>query len=182
MSVAGETMGLSTSVDRKRNVLTTSSTALAWIGPAGVGSFNARLWRVNPNGTQLVEGGTNGPFFLVRLGNREFPIHLESLDSEFVLDGLLLSLALLSEDEQLLGLLRATHNVSGPWGEDVVVPFWELAPEVTQQIARRLSQTCRIGLVILEENSLVKPEIIERLRSLGLDVTSFEPAEQMIED
>ena len=182
MSVAGETMGLSTSVDRKWNVLTTSSTALAWIGPAGVGSFNARLWRVNPNATQLVEGGTNGPFFLVRMGVREFPIHLDSLDSEFVLDGMLLSLALLSEDEEVLGLLRATHNLIGPWGEDAVAPFWELAPEVTRQIARRLSQTCRIGLVVLEENSLVTPEIIEHLRSLGLDVTSFESAEQMSED
>ncbi len=157
--------------------MTTSSTALVMVGPAGVGSFNDRLWRVNPNGCQLVEGGSNGPYFLLRSEAQEFPVHLDGTTTDEVVAGFLLSLALIVKDEHCLGLLRATHNLVGPWGEDRVAQFWELAPEVERSLVNRLKPLCRVGIVILDENSLFTSEVFSELQSRGFDVVKFETSE-----
>ena len=161
--------------------MTTSSTAMVLVGPAGVGSFNDRLWRVNPNGSQLVEGGTNGPYFLVRSGEQEFPLHLEGTTTEEVVAGFVFLLALLVKDEHCLGLLRTTHNLVGPWGEDRVAQFWEIAPDVENSLVTRLKPLCRIGIVILDDRTIFSTEVFEALQALGLDIVRFEPTQEFLE-
>lgn len=87
--------------------MTTASTAFVMVGPSGVGSFHDRLWRVNPRQGQLVEGGSNGPYFLLGSSSEEFVFPVEDFDAEVVARSVVLLIALLIEDEQALGLLRA---------------------------------------------------------------------------
>lgn len=158
--------------------MTTVSTALLLVGPSGVGPFQSRDWRVNPSTScQLVEGGNNGPYFLYTLGEKEAVFHLDSLDPEILSRGLVLMTAILTNDEQSLGILHATENLIETDRGERVAPFWEIADGVLLTISRRLSLLCRIGVVRLDGNSLFTSEVLDKLRILDFDVTEFDESE-----
>ena len=153
--------------------MTTASTAFVMVGPSGVGSFHDRLWRVNPRQGQLVEGGTNGPYFLLGSSSEEFVFPVEDFDSEGVARSVVLLIALLIEDEQALGLLRATENLVETDRGERVAPFWDLDEFSTQELASRLAPMCRVGLVRLDETSILNREVSAHLQELGFDLTEF---------
>lgn len=161
--------------------MTTVSTALLLVGPAGVGPFRSRDWRVSPSSScQLVEGGTNGPYFLYTVGEKEAVFHLDSLDPEILCRGLVLMTAVLANDDQSLGILRATENLIETDRGERVAPFWEIADGVLMTISRRLSLLCRIGVVRLDGNSLFTTECLDKLRILDFDVTEFDELESFV--
>lgn len=158
--------------------MTTVSTALILVGPSGVGPFQNREWRLNPSSScQLVEGGNNGPYFLYTVGEQEAVFHMDSLDPEILSRGLVVMTAILTNDEQSLGILRATENLIETDRGERVAPFWEIADGVLLTISRRLSPLCRIGVVRLDGNSLFTSEVLDKLRILDFDVTEFDESE-----
>lgn len=154
--------------------LTTASTAFVMVGPSGVGSYHDRLWRVSPNSSQLVEGGTNGPYFMLGSGENEFIFHVEDFDADFVMRAAVLLITLLVGEEQTIGMLRATENLVETDQGERVAPFWEIADDVLRSLAKRLAPICRVGIVRLESTSIFSPEVVEALQNLGFDVSTYE--------
>ena len=157
--------------------MTTASTAFVMVGPSGVGSFHDRLWRVSPNSAQIVEGGTNGPYFLLGSGEDEFAIHIEDIDQDSVVRAMVLLVALLVGEEQTIGLLRATENLITTERGERVAPYWEIADDVLRSLVTRLAPICRIGVVLLDEASIFTTGVANGLRTLGLDVSTYEDME-----
>lgn len=153
--------------------MTTASTAFVMVGPSGVGSFHDRLWRVSPNNAQLVEGGTNGPYFLLEPGDDEFAFHIEDLDADSVMRAVVLLTTLLVGEENTIGLLRASENLISTVTGERVAPYWELADDVLQSLAKRLAPICRIGIVRLDEQSILTTEVGDSLRALQFDVSTY---------
>lgn len=154
--------------------MTTASTAFVMVGPSGVGSYHDRLWRVSPNSSQLVEGGTNGPYFLLGSGDNEFIFHVEHFDTDSVMRAAVLLVTLLVGEEQTIGMLRATENLIETDQGERVAPFWEIADEVLKSLSTRLAPICRLGIVRLEVASIFSPEVVEALQNLGFDVSTYE--------
>lgn len=153
--------------------MTSFSTALVMVGPSGVSSFHDRLWRVNPGTAQLVEGGTNGPYFLLGSGEDEFAFHIDSLDSDTITRALVLLVTLLVGEKQTIGILRSTENLIASDRGERVAPYWELADDVFESLVKRLAPLCRIGVVRLDESSIISPLVTDELRVLGLDIATF---------
>lgn len=154
--------------------MTTSSTAFVMVGPSGVGSFHDRLWRVNPNSAQLVEGGGNGPYILLDSGDQEFSFPIEAWDAGFVMKAVVLLVTLLVGEEQTTGILRETENLIQTERGERVAPFWDIAEDVLPQLTRRLAPLCRIGIVRLESNSILSRGVVDLMRQTGFDVETFE--------
>jgi hypothetical protein len=157
--------------------VTTASTAFVMVGPSGVGSFHDRLWRVSPNSSQLVEGGSNGPYFLLGSGDDEFTFHVEDFDSESVMRAAVLLITLLVGEEQTIGMLRASENLIQTERGERVAPYWEIADDVLQFLVKRLAPICRIGVVCLDSSSILTPAAVDEMRILGFDVTTYEDIE-----
>ncbi len=102
---------------------------------------------------------------------------MDSLDPEILSRGLVVMTAILTNDEQSLGILRATENLIETDRGERVAPFWEIADGVLLTISRRLSPLCRIGVVRLDGNSLFTSEVLDKLRILDFDVTEFDESE-----
>lgn len=154
--------------------MTTASTAFVMLGPSGVGSFHDRLWRVSPNTAQLVEGGTNGPYFLLGSSSDEHIIRIEDWDADFVARALLLLVAVLSEDEESLAMLRSTENLVRTDRGERIAPYWDIDDSLAAALSKRLSRICRIGLVRLEARSTISSRNVQALRDFGFDVTSYQ--------
>lgn len=154
--------------------MTTASTAFVMVGPSGVGSYHDRLWRVSPNSSQLVEGGTNGPYFLLGSGDNEFIFHVEDFDSDSVMRAAVLLITLLVGEEQTIGMLRASENLIESAQGERVAPFWEIADDVLTSLSMRLAPICRIGVVRLETTSIFSPEVVEALQNVGFDVSTYD--------
>lgn len=144
------------------------------VGPSGVGSYHDRLWRVSPNSSQLVEGGTTGPYFLLGSGDNEFIFHVEHFDTDSVMRAAVLLVTLLVGEEQTIGMLRATENLIDTDQGERVAPFWEIADDVLKSLSKRLAPICRIGIVRLEVASIFSAEVVEALQNLGFDVSTYE--------
>lgn len=161
--------------------MATFSTAFVMVGPSGVGSYHDRLWRVSPNSAQLVEGGTNGPYFLLGSGENEFAFHIDAMDSDTVSRALVLLGTLLICEEQTIGMLRASENLIQTEQGERVAPYWEIADDVLEYLVKRLTPLCRIGVVRLDESSIITPVVIDELRILGFDISLFADAEAVRE-
>ena len=157
--------------------MTTASTAFVMVGPSGVGSFHDRLWRVSPNSSQLVEGGSNGPYFLLGSGDDEFIFRIEDFDSESIMRAAVLLITLLVGEEQTMGMLRASENLIQTERGERVARYWEIADDVLHYLVKRLSPICRIGVVRLDSSSILTSAAVDELRILGFDVTTYEDVE-----
>jgi hypothetical protein len=157
------------------------TTSLLFVGPASVGPFgDENMWRVGPC-AGLVEGGTNGPYFLMNAGHEnEFAFMLDGLDNETVTSATIILVALLSQSERARDLLLDTHNlVETPTGLQVA-PYWDLADDVAAHLASLLTPVCRIGLVQLDEQPLISPAVVEVLQRMGFSITVFRSNHQLV--
>lgn len=154
--------------------MTDVSTALLMIGPSGVGPFHSPHWRL-AGFAQLVEGGSNGPYWLYRdTSGRERVLMIDSLDSQIIADSLLLLIAVMANNSKALGMLEATHNVSlQDQGQVSIAPYWELADTVRDNLASAIRTSVRAGLVILDDTSVANHAVIAHLLGLGITLNTF---------
>jgi hypothetical protein len=124
-----------------------------------------------------VEGGSNGPYFLLGSGDDEFIFHVEDIDSESVVRAAVLLITLLVGEEQTIGMLRASENLIQTERGERVAPYWEIADDVLQSLVKRLTPICRIGIVRLDSSSILTPAAVDEMRILGFDVTTYEDIE-----
>lgn len=159
--------------------MTKSTTALLFIGPSGAGPFHSPLWRVGST-AQVVEGGTNGPFWLISSaddgseGLMPNYLPIESLHAETVARSVVLLVATLVGSGHIRGLLSDTQNISIVEGRKTFAPYWELADDVLTQITHELSESCRLGIVTLDEPTVLNDAAVQLLRSWGLRVETFQ--------
>lgn len=158
--------------------MTDVSTSLLLIGPTGVGSFNSPDWRVGYT-AQLVEGSTNGPYWLFEENHgEERVLMIDSLFPEVVARSIALLTAVVTSNQRALEILEETHNVtpdSDPDGKVrlQIAPYWDLADDVMSQVSDSLSAHCRLGLVTLDETTVANEEVIAHLLDIGFTVDSF---------
>jgi hypothetical protein len=154
--------------------MTTSSSAVIFTSPRGVGPFNSPGWRVGTF-AELAEGGTNGPFWIVREAESQAPLYLPlvDLDQDRVLGSIALVLAATTQDPNLEALLRDTHNLSASKSGKSFAPFWDLSDRDVDRIFQTLSNRIRLGVTFFEEQSLLTHQVCSRLKSKGLEVDVF---------
>jgi hypothetical protein len=150
------------------------TTSLLFVGPAAVGPFgDADLWRVGPS-CGLVEGGTNGPYFLMNGGQvNEYAMMVDGLDVDTALRAVILVLAVLSQNENAHYLLTESHNLVETSTGLQVAPCWDLADDVANQLVQILAASCRVGLVQLDRQPLISEAVLAELSRLGFAVTVF---------
>lgn len=156
--------------------MTKFSTALLMIGPAKIGIFGDDLWRV-ASSSQLVEGGSNGPFWLTPVsgfsGKNETALLIDGTEPSVLRDSVLILGALASNDEQAIGILRDTHNIVEDDFGIHVAPYWELAPSTRDSLIRQIEQKVRFGFVILDEDSILDSRFFDSLTLAGLSSEVF---------
>ena len=156
--------------------MTKFSTALLMVGPAQVGIFGDDLWRV-ASSSQLVEGGSNGPFWLTPVsgfsGKEETALLIDGVEPSVLRDSVLILGALASKDEQAIGILRDTHNIVEDDFGIHVAPYWELAPSTKDSLIRQISEKVRFGFVILDEDSILDSQFFDSLTVAGLSSEVF---------
>lgn len=156
--------------------MTKFSTALLMIGPAQIGIFGDDLWRV-ASSSQLVEGGSNGPFWLTPVsgfsGKNETALLIDGTEPSVLRDSVLILGALASNDEQAIGILRDTHNIVEDDFGIHVAPYWELAPSTRDSLIRQIEQKVRFGFVILDEDSILDSRFFDSLTLAGLSSEVF---------
>lgn len=163
--------------------MTDISTSLLMVGPTGVGPFNSGDWRVGAT-LQLVEGSNNGPYWLFTdtLG-QERVLMIDSLFPEVVTSSIVLALAVATDNEKALSILEASHNIvrTGD-GKIQVAPYWDLADEVTSQVASTIVPFARLGFVVLDESSIASDVVFAHLLSLGFRLDVFVSKARTVDD
>lgn len=157
--------------------MTTSSSAVMFISPKGVGPFYSPGWRLG-SVSELAEGGNNGPFWIIREPEAPAPLYLPlvDLDDDRVLGSIALVLAATTQDPNLEGLLQDTHNLSFSNGSKSFAPFWDLSERDVDRIFQALRNRVRLGVTVLEEQSLLTEQVIFKLRQSGMEVAHFSDA------
>jgi hypothetical protein len=154
--------------------MTSFSTALLFVGPSGVGPFHSRNWRVGVT-AQLVEAGSNGPYWLYEHEGREHVVAIEGLDEDSVTRSIVMLLGHVIDNAFARGWLWDTHNlVLREDGSTAVAPCWELADSVLESVASNLREVCRLGWVRLDSSSLFDDAVSAHLLSLGFDLDAFD--------
>jgi hypothetical protein len=153
------------------------TSALVFTSPVAVSPFYSEDWRVSWS-ANLVEGSSGGPYWLPL---PSFPEQLsvesmviDSLEPELVADSLVLLLAVVFGGEALNWLLRESHNLTFPdTGKPEIAPFWELADDVRDCCIRDLIPKIKIGVAILDEESIFTRKVIAILSGYGFQVETF---------
>jgi hypothetical protein len=154
--------------------MTTSSSALLFISPKGAGPFFVPAWRIGTF-VELAEGGSNGPYWIIRDPDqtRKSYLPLQDLDEDRVVSSIALLLAGCIGDANLEGLLLDTHNLSLEGDTKDFAPYWDLSDADQVRIFHAVQERVRIGINLLDENSLITESVIARLRAFHIHVTLF---------
>ncbi len=154
------------------------STVLLTAGPRTIAPWGDRVWRVSLT-AQLVAANSGDYWIVSPTQPAEFlvsneVINVESPTSESLVESILMLLAAHLGDAAMEGYLLDTGNVENVEGKRMVAPFWDIsAPETMRYLARKLSETVRLGFTFLAAESLVDQSVIATLRSFGFDVDVF---------
>jgi hypothetical protein len=149
------------------------------VGPSVVGAFQDPLWRVGGT-AQLVEGGSNGPFWLTApAGHGDDGVGPESLvidsdDPQVVARSLVALIAATAGDDALIAQLHRARLFSVVDGRRVIRSPWRLSGADLDDCVESLS--VRIGIVRMAERSALDDESVAALRSWGFTVDEFTPA------
>lgn len=165
--------------------MSTVSTALVIVGPSGIGPFHSPEWRVGLT-IQLVEGGTNGPYWLSTPGEvlpgvtRPDFLLIDSLKPEDIAKSL--CLLLISITTPQLELEELIHNgtlVKNQRGIGFPSP-WKFNKDLLKACLKSLAENYKIGIVSLDEFSLLTDETTEILqKNFGISCSKFMPAETL---
>ncbi|MCU1445269.1 hypothetical protein [Cryobacterium sp.] len=154
------------------------TTAFVLVGPSGVGAFHDPLWRVWGT-AQLVEGGSNGPYWLTAPGGHNDDgagpesLVIDSDDPQIVARSVVALLAASVGDDALIAHLERAGLITVADGRRVIRSPWHLSGADLDECAESLS--VRIGIVRLAERSALDDESVMALRSWGFTVDEFTP-------
>jgi hypothetical protein len=157
------------------------TTALLTVGPKSIAPWGDRAWRIALT-AQLVSANS-GDYWIVTptepanhvVVPAEVLVEMPHRDS--LIESILMLLAAHLGDEDVEACLIDTHNIEVTEGVRTVAPYWDVSDKRTfEYLTVRLSQLVRLGVTVLDEMSLVSPDVIADLRLLGFDVDVFVPA------
>ena len=153
------------------------TSALVFVSPLGVGPFFSDEWRVSWC-ANLVEGSTGGPYWLPVPSHEDHlkieSMLIDSIESELVVDSLILLLGATFGGESLNWLLRESQNLVFPDdGRPYLAPYWDLAEDVRNCCVKDLSGRIKIGVTALDEHTLLSAEAVRLLRGFGFTVNTF---------
>jgi hypothetical protein len=101
-------------------------------------------------------------------------IEVSAPNTESVVESILFMLAAHFGDAEVENFLVESHNISlGPNSARELARFYELVNDGQDFLARAMSESLRIGVVQLDDLSLVNEDVISRLREMGFDVDTF---------
>lgn len=152
------------------------STALLTVSPRALHPWGDRIWRIAAT-AQLVEGST--PYWIVTPTEpaahpcRLADIEVVTPQPESVIDSILIFLAAHFGGEHVQDRLVESHNITIREGVREIAPYYELAEPLRSLLFRQLAGVLRLGITVLEEESLVDTQVISGLRALGFDVEVF---------
>ena len=157
------------------------TTALLTVGPKSIAPWGDRAWRIALT-AQLVSANS-GDYWIVTptepANHVVVPseVLVEAPQQESLIESIIMLLAAHLGDEDVEACLSETHNMEVTDGVRTIAPYWDLSDKRTfGYLTGRLSQMVRLGITVLDEMSLVTPEVIADLRLLGFDVDVFVPA------
>lgn len=155
------------------------------VGPNGIGPFHSDEWRVGLT-IQLVEGGSNGPYWLTTPGElipgvaRPDFLLIDSLEPQKIADSLVVMLvATTTPQEHQKELLDVGVLTKTERGIGFPSP-WIFPKRVMKDRLLALSDSYRIGIVSLDEFSLISDQVISILRNWNIEVKTFMPSETLI--
>lgn len=164
--------------------MTDVSTALVILSPSGAGPFNNSEWRIGHT-IQLVEGGTNGPYWLASLGenitsvSRPNFLLIDSLKTDEIAKSLcLLLIAVTAPQDQLEVLIQQGFVVNKDRGLGFPHP-WKFNQETLRTTLTWLTNNYRLGIVSLDEFSLLTDETTEYLGKIGIACEKFMPSNSL---
>jgi hypothetical protein len=147
------------------------------IGPRFINTWADKGWKISLS-SQLVEGSV--PYWIVTPTQpaqhlvTPSEIEVSAPNTESVVESILFMLAAHFGDDEVENFLLESHNISlGPNSARELARFYELVDEGRDFLARCLSEKLRIGVVQLDDLSLVNEAVISRLRAMGFDVDTF---------
>ncbi len=156
--------------------MTRQSTALMTVSPLASYPWGDRIWRIAAT-AQLVEG--SAPYWIVTPTEpaahpcQPAEIEVVAAQPESVIDSILMFLAAHFGSEHILDSLVESHNITIQEDVREIAPYYELAEPVRSLLPRQLASVLRLGITVLEEQSLVDTQVISGLRALGFDVEVF---------
>lgn len=156
--------------------MTRQSTALMTVSPLASFPWGDRIWRIAAT-AQLVEG--SAPYWIVTptapAAHPCQPAEIEVVapQPESVIDSILIFLAAHFGSEYIPESLVESHNITIQEGVREIAPYYELSEPARSRLAKQLSGVIRLGITILEEQSLADERVVSGLRRLGFDVEVF---------
>jgi len=143
------------------------------ISPAGGGPFSTPVWRIGTV-SQLVESGGE-PYWLVRNpdSGRDEYVPIPVLDSFTIAQSVLLVLALTVASENCRQVMLEHHNLVKSRGQLKLAACWDLSDEEISLVLKDLQKRVRLGVVVLDEESILTPAALEHLQSWDLQVDTF---------
>lgn len=160
--------------------MTKVSTAALLIGQASVGPWGDDAWRLGFT-AQLVEGGGGGPYWLVSPpaegGQRSFPpaIVIDGLDERQVFRSILVLLASIATDGDASSWYRsATGGLAAEEGGTLLQRqprLFDVALE--KRLSASLTEEFRVGVVLLDEPTVMSSEVVDRLVARGFRTQVF---------
>jgi hypothetical protein len=152
------------------------STALLTISPLKSYPWGDRIWRIAAT-AQLVEGSI--PYWIVTPTEpAAHPCGLAEIEvvapqPESVIDSILMFLAAHFGGEHVLDRLVESHNITIRDGVREIAQYYDLSETVRLLLAVELSGVLRLGIAVLDEQSLVDKQVMLGLQELGFDVEVF---------
>ena len=157
------------------------TTALLTVGPKSIAPWGDRAWRIALT-AQLVSANS-GDYWIVTptepANHAVLPseISVEVPQHESLIESVIMLLAAHLGDEDVEACLLETHNIDTSDSVRAIPAYWDISDERTfEYLTGRLSQMVRLGITVLDDMSLVTPEVVGDLRLLGFDVDVFVPA------
>ena len=153
--------------------MTATSTAHIFVSPQGGGPFNGPVWRIGVT-AQLVENSA-APYWLWRrpesIEDNFVPIPV--MDDWTVAQSVLFMLALAFATENDLMIFEEHHNLVTTERGFQVSECWDLSDEEIRLCKSIIWNRIRIGLTILEPNSLVTSATLREIDDLGIEMEVF---------
>lgn len=153
--------------------MTATSTSALFVSPAAGGPFGTPVWRIGTV-AQLVEA-SGAPYWLIRnpdTGKDEY-VSIPVMDDYTMSQSVLVVLALSVSSENTRQILIEHHNLIDLPDQLKVAEHWDLSDSEVELVLRDLVDRVRLGIICLEEGSLINDSVIQQLTLWGLQVKAF---------
>lgn len=134
---------------------------------------------------QLVEGSSSGPFLLTSASalSDQQPaeaLFINGLEASAVADAVLLVLSAHVGDNDLQLDLLASQILTPENGKRVFSETWSLASPIREACIASVRESARLGVVILEENSVFSDEVVGLMRDWKIQIEVYDKRDMPI--